>query len=133
MPFLHPEPHSKDYFDFKIATPRAFIEPSFADKFIIPHSEYLKKAKVVVGVAKALKDNEVELEDGTTVPFDYLILATGSKINPAFNHPTKDDRVKFFQDRECCFVPVAWDLVMCSRALYRSKCLTEIPHLVVLA
>ena len=106
LPLLRLPPYSKEYFEFKIASPRAVVEPSLADKILMPHSEYLKKAKVVVGVVKGLKDNEVELEDGTTVPFDYLILATGSKIHPAFNHPAKEDRVKFIQDRECRYVPM---------------------------
>eukprot|EP00271_Cylindrocystis_brebissonii_P010247 TRINITY_DN26389_c0_g1_i1.p1 TRINITY_DN26389_c0_g1~~TRINITY_DN26389_c0_g1_i1.p1 ORF type:complete len:356 (-),score=69.74 TRINITY_DN26389_c0_g1_i1:745-1812(-) len=79
----------KEYFEIRWAILRAYVEPSFAEKIIIPHKEYLKKAAVVVGLISGVADNELRLEDGTTLPFDYLVITTGSMPEPSISAAAK--------------------------------------------
>lgn len=88
---------SKEYHEIRWATLRAYVEPCVADRIVIPHLEYLRFSKVVVGVIKSASDTEVFLEDGTIVPFDFLIIATGSQSQPSIPF---QDRVLYFY-KEC--------------------------------
>lgn len=75
-----PRPNrSKEFFDIKWASVRALVEPKWATKVYFPHTEYLKTAKLVVGTVTGVSPNakEVLLEDGTVLPYDFLVIATG--------------------------------------------------------
>lgn len=71
-----------------------------AEKVLIEHGEYLKKGTVVQGVIKNLKESEVILENDTAIPFDFLVLATGAKINSALNYPSRAEKIAWFKERE---------------------------------
>lgn len=55
------------------------MEPVWASKVYFAHTEYLKKAKLVVGTVTGVspKAKEVLLADGTVIPYDFLVVATG--------------------------------------------------------
>eukprot|EP00897_Mesotaenium_endlicherianum_P010677 jgi/Mesen1/9638/ME000669S09073 len=72
---------SKEYFEIRWAALRGYVEPSVAEKIVIAHKDYLTKATVKVGKVVGATSAEVKLEDGTSVPYDYLIIATGSKAD----------------------------------------------------
>lgn len=74
------------------------VEPKVADRIIIPHLEYFKSKKVVIGIAKSCTDTEVETNDGEVFPFDYLVIATETKPDPAIPF---QDRVWYFH--KCAF------------------------------
>ncbi|ETV87027.1 hypothetical protein H257_02038 [Aphanomyces astaci] len=73
-----------------VGVPRALVDPTFVKKLFIPVANALpaSHSKVIRGIADAIEGNEVRVRkigdnnvvDETTsnVPFDYLILATGS-------------------------------------------------------
>ncbi|KAF0699349.1 Aste57867_10065 [Aphanomyces stellatus] len=72
-----------------MGVPRAFVDPSYVPKLFIPlaHALPASHSKVIRGMAESIEANHVlvrpivdnQLQERTTsVPFDYLILATGS-------------------------------------------------------
>ena len=69
---------TKDYFEISWATLRALVEPEVAKRASWTHEEHLKGgAKLVVGELKRVSTAAVELVDGTSLPYDYLVLAPG--------------------------------------------------------
>lgn len=84
----------KEYFEITWAEMRAKVEPSFADRSVIDHKEYLKNGTLMTTTAIDIKSKEVLTKDGRFVPYDYLIIATGHQgPNPV----TKGERLREFQ------------------------------------
>lgn len=50
----------------------------FGKHIVWPHSSYLKKTRIVVALGTSTSDNAVTLDNGDTLPFDFLALCTGS-------------------------------------------------------
>ncbi|KAG9402220.1 Apoptosis-inducing factor 2 [Aphanomyces cochlioides] len=72
-----------------VGMPRALVNPSFIEHLFIPlkHALPYPHAKIVRGIVEEIQDNHVVIRrivsdqaEGTTtnIPFDYLVLATGS-------------------------------------------------------
>ncbi|XP_047332577.1 apoptosis-inducing factor homolog B-like [Impatiens glandulifera] len=72
---------SKEYFELPWATVRSLVEPSFAERSIYNHIDYLKKATVVVSSAANITETEVITAQGHLIPYDYLVIATGHETN----------------------------------------------------
>ena len=70
------------------------MEPKFAERSIVKHSEYLKKSRVVMSAAKSVSASEVVTESGEHVPYDYLIISTGSTYT---GPSTKNERVQLYE------------------------------------
>ncbi|TPX66387.1 hypothetical protein SpCBS45565_g04510 [Spizellomyces sp. 'palustris'] len=70
----------EDHFQHNLGSFRALVEPSFAEKLFIPYSKIFTSTngKIVQGTVIAIHPNNVVLAGGSNVPFDYLIIATGS-------------------------------------------------------
>ncbi|KAJ7531498.1 hypothetical protein O6H91_14G046200 [Diphasiastrum complanatum] len=84
----------KEYFEVPFAMLRSIVEPEFAERSLILHTEYLKKARLVVSSAKSATDTEVVTTDGEKLPYDYLVIATGS----TYQGPSKrSERLQYFQ------------------------------------
>ncbi|XP_045437733.1 ferroptosis suppressor protein 1 isoform X2 [Pipistrellus kuhlii] len=82
----------KDSFHHNVAALRASVETGFAKKTFIPYAKSFKNSfRQGVVVEIDLKNQAVVLEDGETLPFSHLILATGStgffpgKLNQVFS------------------------------------------------
>jgi len=73
---------------------RCIVEPTFTERSLINHSEILKQARVVQSAAESVSGSEVVTVAGDHVPFDFLVLATGSTYSPPL---TKDERVKEYE------------------------------------
>ncbi|GMN61000.1 hypothetical protein TIFTF001_030080 [Ficus carica] len=69
----------KDYFEITWGSLRAMVEPSFADRMVINHSDYLTNVRVVTSTATNVTETEVITADGYSLPYDYLVVATGHK------------------------------------------------------
>ncbi|KAG7012960.1 Apoptosis-inducing factor-like A, partial [Cucurbita argyrosperma subsp. argyrosperma] len=67
----------KEYFEISWAGLRSMVEPSFAERSVINHTDYLPNARIVSSAAMSITDNEVFVSDGSSVPYDYLVVATG--------------------------------------------------------
>lgn len=53
------------------------MEPSFAERSVINHTDYLSNARIIASSATNITDKEVIVSDGSSVPYDYLVVATG--------------------------------------------------------
>ena len=72
----------KDYLEVPMAVPRLLVAPGSLPA-LIPYSEFLPKAALVQGWLKEVRERSIIVETGahpgrTEVPYDYLVLATGS-------------------------------------------------------
>uniref|UniRef100_A0A5B7BY69 FAD/NAD(P)-binding domain-containing protein n=1 Tax=Davidia involucrata TaxID=16924 RepID=A0A5B7BY69_DAVIN len=68
---------SKEYFEIPWASLRSMVEPSFAEKSVINHYDYLPKAQIVMSAAINITGNEVLTAQGLVIAYDYLVIATG--------------------------------------------------------
>lgn len=55
------------------------VEPSFAERSVINHKDYLTNGKIVTSKAINVKENEVMTADGRSIAYDYLVIASGHK------------------------------------------------------
>lgn len=69
----------KEYFEISWAGLRSMVEPSFAERSVINHTDYLPNARIIASSATNITDKEVFVSDGSSVPYDYLVVATGHK------------------------------------------------------
>lgn len=53
------------------------VEPDFAKRSVIFHSEYLPSAKVISSAAVDITDTDVLTKQGSRIAYDYLVVATG--------------------------------------------------------
>ncbi|KAK7263451.1 hypothetical protein RJT34_31041 [Clitoria ternatea] len=67
----------KEYFEITWASLRSMVEPSFAERTLINHRDYLTNGDLVTSPAVHMTETEVLTADGHRVGYDYLIIATG--------------------------------------------------------
>ncbi|KAF0699350.1 Aste57867_10066 [Aphanomyces stellatus] len=100
----------KNEFSFHvIGLPRAFVDPSYVPKLFLPlaHALPASHTKLIRAVADSIAGNEVRVrkigdnhrpdEATTPIPFDYLVLATGSRSTLPFkvsNHAYTRENVE---------------------------------------
>lgn len=70
------------------------VEPSFANKSVISHSEYIPNVRLIVSTAAKVTETEVVTADGQCVAYDYLVIATGHLHT---GERTKNDRLKHYE------------------------------------
>lgn len=69
----------KEYFEIPWANLRGMVEPSFAERSVFNHRDYLTNGNIVTSSAANVTETEVLTADGTQVVYDYLVIATGHK------------------------------------------------------
>lgn len=69
----------KEYFEITWGSLRAMVEPAFAERMVIKHSDYLTNVEIVASTATNLTAGEVFTADGRSFVYDYLVIATGHK------------------------------------------------------
>jgi apoptosis-inducing factor 2 len=57
---------------------RAAVDPSWLEKIFIPYDGLLKRGKVRYNLVTEVTPEQVYLDNGEVIAFDYLVLATGS-------------------------------------------------------
>ncbi|KAK8479625.1 hypothetical protein V6N13_030942 [Hibiscus sabdariffa] len=67
----------KEYLELTWANLRNMVEPSFADRSLINHRDYLTNGRIVTSAAINITDKEVLTADGRHIVYDYLVIATG--------------------------------------------------------
>ncbi|GFP95666.1 apoptosis-inducing factor homolog a [Phtheirospermum japonicum] len=85
---------SKEYFEISWASLRSTVEPSFAERTVINHADYLRNAHVITSTATDITRNEVITAQGRRVAYDYLVIATGHVNAGAY---TKAERLSHYQ------------------------------------
>lgn len=74
---------------------RAMVEPSFGERMVINHRDYLTHANIIVSYATKITKTSVKTVDGHQVDYDYLIIATGN----ADSFPkSRSERLRQFQE-----------------------------------
>lgn len=89
---------SKEYFEITWASLRAMVEPSFGERSVIYHKDYLTNGLILTSSAINITDSEVLTTEGHHVPYDYLVIATGH-ADP-LPHARNDRLKQFEQDNE---------------------------------
>ncbi|MCO5577184.1 hypothetical protein L7F22_031008 [Adiantum nelumboides] len=84
----------KDHTEVPYARLRCIVDPHFAERSLIPHSDYLKRAKHVLAYAKSASTSEVVTSTGDVLPYDFLVVVTGSTYK---GPSTKRERILEFQ------------------------------------
>ncbi|CAK7331995.1 unnamed protein product [Dovyalis caffra] len=87
----------KEYFEVTWASLRCMVEPSFGERSVINHKDYFTNGNIVTSTAIGITETEVLTADGHSIPYDYLVIATGHK-DPVSE--TKAGRLKEFQAAE---------------------------------
>jgi NADPH-dependent 2,4-dienoyl-CoA reductase/sulfur reductase-like enzyme len=84
----------KEYLEIPCAELRSMVEPSFAKRSLVFHKDYLNDATIVTSSAVNITEQAVLTADGHSLPYDYLVIATGH----AFTSPaSRAQRLKEFQ------------------------------------
>eukprot|EP01130_Rhizamoeba_saxonica_P018060 TRINITY_DN8944_c0_g1_i1.p1 TRINITY_DN8944_c0_g1~~TRINITY_DN8944_c0_g1_i1.p1 ORF type:complete len:563 (-),score=137.61 TRINITY_DN8944_c0_g1_i1:50-1738(-) len=71
----------KDFFEATPSILRCLIIPEKGEYITIPHEEVCPSADIVIGTVEEVTDKHVILNTKDKIPFDYLIIATGSRYN----------------------------------------------------
>jgi len=79
---------TKDYFEFTPSVLRTIVEPTHIKKLQVIHNHYLKSATVILKEVLGIQGDCVVLDD-QSVPFDYLVINSGS----AYNQPFKETKL----------------------------------------
>jgi apoptosis-inducing factor 2 len=95
----------KDYFEIPYAELRCKVEPSFAERSLIKHTDYLPDVRIINCSATGVTEKEVLTEDGGSVPYDYLVIATGHLDSAA---KVRDDRLEEFRQGFWIFILVCF-------------------------
>ncbi|KAI3458793.1 hypothetical protein Pfo_015456 [Paulownia fortunei] len=85
---------SKEYFEIPWANLRSMVEPSFAERSVINHLDYLHNAHVIASTATNITQNEVLTGQGHLIAYDYLVIATGHVDTSAY---TKAEKLSHYQ------------------------------------
>uniref|UniRef100_A0A0D9VC98 FAD/NAD(P)-binding domain-containing protein n=1 Tax=Leersia perrieri TaxID=77586 RepID=A0A0D9VC98_9ORYZ len=95
------EPHAdvvlldpKDYLEIPWAELRSMVEPSFAERSLIYHKDYLTSATIVTSSAVNITEQAVLTADGQSLAYDYLVIATGHALT---SPGSRNERIKEFQ------------------------------------
>ncbi|GAA0158607.1 hypothetical protein Leryth_014915 [Lithospermum erythrorhizon] len=84
----------KEYFEIAWASLRCMVEPSFAEKTLINHTEYASNAHIITSAAINISETEVTTANGKTISYDYLVIATGHDEKTEF---TKTEKLGYFK------------------------------------
>ncbi|KAH9317367.1 hypothetical protein KI387_019136 [Taxus chinensis] len=84
----------KAYFEIPWAMLRCMVEPSFAERSLFSHNDYFPNGRLVTSSAVSATDTEIVTASGERIPYNYLVIATGS----TFDGPSsKQGRIKQFE------------------------------------
>lgn len=67
----------KEYFEIPWASLRGMVEPSFAERSVINHKDYLTNGRLIVSKAINITNSDVLTTEGRLVAYDFLVIATG--------------------------------------------------------
>lgn len=70
----------KDYFEFTPGILRAIVKPKHLKSLQVKHNRYLKNTSFIKSAVKKITSTHVMI-DKTKIPFDYLVIASGSSYH----------------------------------------------------
>jgi apoptosis-inducing factor 2 len=87
-----------DTFKFNVGFYKLFSNPSHIDALEFDQTIVTKGCKFIKGMVKAISPSAVYLKDNQIIPFDYLMVATGSYYYIPFDISSKPYQPKFNHD-----------------------------------
>ncbi|KAK6156234.1 hypothetical protein DH2020_010482 [Rehmannia glutinosa] len=91
----------KEFYEIPWTNLRSMVEPSFAERTVINHSDYLPNAHVITSAATNITQNEVLTAQGRQIAYDYLVIATGhvdsgpyTKAERLSNYEAEHEKIK---------------------------------------
>lgn len=87
---------ARDAFVHNVAAIRAVADPNLARHIIFPYEKLLKKGRVLHSRVVSAEGDGVLLADGSTVPADVIVVATGSTYAAPFK--PRGDKVAAFME-----------------------------------
>lgn len=84
----------KEYFEIPWTILRSMVEPSFSERTVINHADYLPNAHVVTSAATNITENGVQTVQGHLIAYDYLVIATGHVDTGIY---TKAEKISRYQ------------------------------------
>ncbi|XP_020214067.2 apoptosis-inducing factor homolog A [Cajanus cajan] len=84
----------KEYFEITWASLRSMVQPSFAERSLINHRDYLTHGDIVTSYAVNITETEVWTAEGRRINYDYLIIATGHADHVPKSRPERLDQFK---------------------------------------
>ena len=95
------------HFQHLFAFPRFSVVPGFEHKAFIPYTKMFTgvspdAAAVVQACAIEIHADRVVLDRGNPIPYEYLVIATGTKLPPPGSLPTsnKVEGIKFLREHQ---------------------------------
>ena len=74
----------RSHFIHTPAMVRAVINPSLLDLALIPYDNALRHGKIIRGRATRIDGSGVDLDDGSRIRADFIVIATGSAYAAPF-------------------------------------------------
>ncbi|KAE8724880.1 kinase family protein [Hibiscus syriacus] len=94
----------KEYLELTWANLRNMVEPSFADRSVINHRDYLTNGHIVKSAAINITDTDVLTADGCHIVYEYLVLATGhtdpvpiTKVERLYQYDAENQKIQSAQ------------------------------------
>ncbi|KAK6135950.1 hypothetical protein DH2020_030288 [Rehmannia glutinosa] len=84
----------KEFYEIPWTNLRSMVEPSFAERTVINHSDYLPNAHVITSAATNITQKEVLTAQGRQIAYDYLVIATGHVDSGPY---TKAERLSHYE------------------------------------
>ncbi|DBA66203.1 hypothetical protein WJX79_004881 [Trebouxia sp. C0005] len=78
----------RDYFEIPWSNVRIPVDPDLINNTTLPLQDVPKVGRVVHASATSVSETEVQLDNGSSLPFDYLVLASGSTWDDPVNSGT---------------------------------------------
>ena len=95
----------KEYFEYVPGSLRCFIEPEHFEKALscdLQECRTTKSTTVVKGLVTKVLEKSVQLKNGQSIPFDFLVLAAGSTyfspVKPTTQHITSSQRQEHWNE-----------------------------------
>lgn len=85
----------KEYFEIPWAELRSTVEPSFAERAVIHHTDYFKNGRIIMSSAVNVTESDVLTADGCSIAYDYLVIATGHVESVP---STRSERLQQFEE-----------------------------------
>ncbi|RDY08003.1 Apoptosis-inducing factor-like A [Mucuna pruriens] len=84
----------KEYFEITWASLRSMVEPSFAERSVINHRDYLINGDIITSNAANVTETEVVTANGRRIVYDYLVIATGHEDRVPISRSGRLDKFK---------------------------------------
>ncbi|KAG9144105.1 hypothetical protein Leryth_013752 [Lithospermum erythrorhizon] len=80
----------KEYFEIAWASLRCMVEPAFAERTLINHSEYAPNAHIITSAATSITQTQVTTANGRVISYDYLFVIANRPYDDKSESPKRE-------------------------------------------